>query len=86
MSREYDDILGHMQNLLDENAIKKLQYKYARLMDDGFCKGNIRARELAHLWSEDGVWDGGESGRYHGRKAIEEFFIEHALHVKFANR
>lgn len=70
--------------LLDEDEIRKLHYRYARIMDEGFCGESFPADDLAELWTEDGVWEGGDFGTFTGREAIAAFFRRHALDVPFA--
>jgi len=74
-----------LQVLEDLEAIKKLKAQYAQLCDDKYdsrtmtAKGEPEtdsvARDIANLFTEDGVWDGGEKfGVARGRQAIYERF------------
>ena len=65
----------------DTLAIQKLKARYAELVDSRYHRGAPRpaeelvpiAEEIAALFSEDAVWDGGPAmGRCEGRAAIAE--------------
>lgn len=88
-----DDLEKRVQGLEDLEAIKKLKAKYGQLCDDRYDlqtmtmkKGadlDAIARQIANLYSEDGVWDGGEKlGIAQGREEIFQRFKESAF--KFA--
>jgi hypothetical protein len=52
-------------------SIRRLKYRYAQYSDER------RPREMADLFTEDGVWDGGERFGYAaGREAIYAFILE----------
>ncbi len=62
-------------------AIQDLKARYADLVDRRFCRGQVIsagsleevARQIAELFTVDGVWDGGPAlGRVAGRGAIAE--------------
>ena len=67
-----------IQTLEDLEAIKQLKARYALLADQRYGKRqrdlNVLAGEMAKLFTEDAVWDGGERGIYHGRKELYEHF------------
>jgi hypothetical protein len=78
-SRETDGVSLRLRRLEDESAIRHLHFEYCRQMDEGF-----NAEELAMLWTEDGIWDGGAFGTFEGRPAILEFFRRHGREVEFS--
>ncbi len=49
--------------------IRLLKARYCDLCDDGYP-----ADELCELFTEDGVWDGGEMGVFEGKEAVHRFF------------
>ena len=55
--------------LEDIEAIKILKARYGYYCDDSYNPDGISS-----LFVEDGVWDGGQFGRYEGRQAIHGFF------------
>ena len=55
--------------LEDIEAIKILKARYGYYCDDSYDPDGISS-----LFVEDGVWDGGQFGRYEGRNAIHDFF------------
>ena len=55
--------------LEDIEAIKILKARYGYYCDDSYDPDGISS-----LFVEDGVWDGGQFGRYEGRSAIHDFF------------
>ena len=67
MSSGFEQRLGMLEA---SSAIRALKMRYARTCDDGY-----RPEVMRSLFTEDAVWDGGETfGRYEGREAIVEFF------------
>jgi hypothetical protein len=56
-------------HLEDIEAIKILKARYGYYCDDSYDPEGISS-----LFVEDGVWDGGQFGRYEGRQAIHDFF------------
>lgn len=71
-----------IQRIEDVEAIKQLKYEYGMAADD-----NYNPDRLAALFTEDGVWDGGDAvGVHHGREAIRTLFagvpemLEFAIH------
>lgn len=65
--------------LEDIEAIKKLKAQYAY-----YCDDNYNADGIASLFVEDGIWDGGDFGRYEGREEIRKFFREAPKMISFA--
>jgi len=60
--------------------IRALKSRYCELCDDGYDADN-----LAELFAEDAVWDGGEQlGRHQGREAIRQFFRNMPTMISFA--
>lgn len=49
--------------------VRLLKARYCELCDAGYP-----ADELCNLFTEDGVWDGGEMGVFEGRDALRRFF------------
>ncbi len=88
---------GRLRRLEDAEALRALKWRYAELADaryrDGApLDGEALARladELAALFTEDAVWDGGPAlGVCRGRSAIRERFLSPTLHFSrhyFAN-
>jgi len=73
-----------MHALEDLQAIKKLKARYGELADERSRvkekeELEVIASEMAKLFTEDGVWDGGEVfGIRKGRKEIYEYFRQPA--------
>ena len=87
------ELEDRIQVLEDLEAIKKLKAKYGQLCDDRYdlqtmtmrkeAEVEVIARHIANLFTEDGVWDGGEKlGVARGREKIYQRFKESAF--KFA--
>jgi hypothetical protein len=79
-----------IQALEDQEAIKRLKAKYAQLCDARYdartlaMKSDVEvksiAREIANLFTEDAVWDGGEKlGIARGKEEIYERFVNSAF-------
>jgi hypothetical protein len=51
--------------------LEQLKYRYCAAVD-----ANYDAVTIASMFTEDGVWDGGDLGYYSGRDAIRESFME----------
>jgi SnoaL-like domain len=62
-----DELARRVQELEDIEAIKKLKARYCLSVDTGDLD------QLAELFVEHAVWDGGVVGRYEGREAIRTF-------------
>ena len=58
--------------------IRLLKARYCDLCDAGYP-----ADALCSLFTEDGVWDGGEMGVFEGRDALHRFFS--TRHSELAN-
>ena len=59
--------------------IRRLKAHYCDLCDAGYP-----ADALTELFTEDGVWDGGEMGVFEGRDAIRRFFTNMPNVMSFA--
>lgn len=68
-----------VQRLEDIEAIRRLKIRYAQ-----YCDANYDADGIAALFTEDGVWDGGDFGVYNGREAIRAFFAGISKQITFA--
>ncbi len=77
MSR--DELERRIQVLEDIEAIRKLKARYADA-----CDRTYPPDELANLFAEDAVWDGGSFGRHEGREAIRQFFTRASSDIPFA--
>jgi limonene-1,2-epoxide hydrolase len=64
-----EEIAARLQRLEDIENIKQLKARYC-----AFCDDNYNPEGVASLFTEDGVWDGGQLGQAEGRQAIIEFF------------
>ena len=76
----------------DIEAIRRLKARYGQLADLRYGRDGVKptqelepiARELASLFSEDAVWDGGKAlGLCEGREAIYQRFMEPSLHFSW---
>jgi len=66
------DLERRLRILEDIEEIKKLKALYGEICDDGY---NIE--RMKELFTDDAVWDGGETwGVYRGKKEILDFFAE----------
>src|SRR5215212_1434420 len=79
METNLHDLEHRIRALEDIEAIKRLKYRYADACDRGYD-----ADELADLFTEDAVWDGGLFGRYEGRETIRQFFQGVSSEIIFA--
>lgn len=68
-----------MQLLEDIEALRRLKYEYFTAAD-----ANYDGDAVAALFTEDGVWEGGDLGRYQGRAAIRETFNSVKFSVQLA--
>lgn len=57
-------------------ALKQLKYRYCAAVD-----ANYDADAIAAMFTEDGVWDGGDLGCFSSREAIREGFQEPNMSV-----
>lgn len=63
-------LTARVQQLEDVNAIQRLQAAYAAA-----CDNLYDPEQLCALFTDDGVYDGGEKlGRYEGREQLWQFF------------
>ena len=75
----------------DEQAIAQLKARYAEKVDARYERGRPReaaelerlAREIAALFTEDAVWDGGALGECRGRDQIAERMATPTLHASW---
>jgi hypothetical protein len=75
-----EDLVERVAALENIEAIKRLKARYAILCDTGYDPD-----ALAALFTEDGVWDGGETwGRYEGRLSLWAFFDRASSMLPFA--
>ena len=68
-----------LQWLVDIEQIKQLKARYAAACDDGYA-----ADDIAALFTESAVWDGGMMGFAETREGIREFFRNASSVVGFA--
>lgn len=68
-----------VQRLVDIEDIKQLKARYAAACDDDY-----NADDLASLFTESAIWDGGVFGYAEGREAIRDFFSPEVSPVPFA--
>ncbi len=64
----------------DIAEIIKLKHTYLHYNDSGF-----QAKKIGELFVENCVWDGGDFGRYEGRKQVVDFFSNVGQGVPFCN-
>lgn len=75
-----EELEKRVQVLEDIEAIKKLKARYCEIADD-----NYNPVEFSELFTEDGVWDGGELfGVHRGKQAIREYFASVPDKISFA--
>jgi hypothetical protein len=60
-------------------AIRRLKVRYAELNDEGFDPDALVA-----LFTPEGVWDAGEFGRFVGRAAMRDYWVETGRITSFA--
>ena len=73
-----ENLAARVQALEDAEAIRRLEARYAELVDTRYAKGAPKpadqiaplASEIAALFTENSVWDGGALGVCSGRDAI----------------
>lgn len=73
------DIETRFRRLEALEQIRLLKARYCDLCDAGYP-----ADALTDLFTEDGVWDGGEMGVFEGRQAIHRFFSNMPKVMSFA--
>jgi limonene-1,2-epoxide hydrolase len=62
-------IAARLQRIEDIETIKHLKARYC-----AFCDDNYNVQGIASLFTDDGVWDGGDLGKAEGHAAIIKFF------------
>jgi hypothetical protein len=68
---DISELAARLDEAEDLRAIANLKAHYCWLLD------TRRAAEAGALFTEDGVWDGGETfGRHEGREAVGRYFAE----------
>jgi hypothetical protein len=81
-------LTARVQTLEDAEAIRRLKARYAELVDSRYAKGAPKpadeiapiAAEIASLFTDRSVWDGGALGVCSGRDAIRERMAAPTLH------
>jgi len=82
------ELEARLRRVEDEQAIGRMKARYAKLVDARYSLRGPKprealepiAREIAALFSEDAVWDGGPGlGVCRGREAIYQRFLEPTL-------
>jgi len=68
-----------LQTLEDIEEIRRLKVRYAELCDEGFDPD-----ALVSLFTDDGVWDAGEFGRFRGHRDMRAYWSETAAVTQFA--
>ena len=68
-----------IRRLEDIEALKLLKSRYAE-----YCNNDYNPDQLASLFTEDAIWDGGALGKIEGRDAIREFFAGASKVLPFA--
>src|SRR5258708_5561355 len=75
-----EELQKRIEALEDLEAIQQLKARYARLADERYGKSKkeneVLVGELAKLFTEDAVWDGGPVATGKGRREIYELFLE----------
>jgi SnoaL-like protein len=64
-----EELAAQTRRLEDIEKIKQLKARYC-----AFCDDNYNPQGIASLFTDDGVWDGGELGKAEGHAAIVKFF------------
>ena len=81
LAQEVADLRARVEAAEAVLAIQQLKSRYGELVDSRFARGALRdeatvreiAEQIALLFTEDGVWDGGPAlGVAHGRTEIAE--------------
>lgn len=65
---------GRLQLMEDVQAIAELKAAYCNAADGGWDRPTHDSDTVANLFVEDGVWQGGKSGRGEGREGIRKLF------------
>lgn len=66
---ETPDLESRLRRIEALEEVRLLKARYCDLCDAGYP-----ADELCSLFTDDGVWDGGEMGVFRGKVAIHQFF------------
>ena len=74
-----EDLEARIQRLEDIESIRALKARYCMYCDDDY-----NVEDLASLFTEDAVWDGGIRGKAIGRDGIREFFQHAPERLPFA--
>jgi hypothetical protein len=86
------DLERRLRVVEDVEAIRNLKARYGELVDARYAHGRPReraeleplAQQIAALFTEDAVWDGGAAlGLCRGRDAIRQRFLEPTLHFSW---
>jgi hypothetical protein len=86
LDRRIQALERRVQELEDLEALRRLKARYAERVDARYA-GGVRPRpeletiagEIAGLFTEDAVWDGGALGVCRGREEIRRRFLEPTL-------
>lgn len=74
------ELEGRVARMEDVEDIKRLQARYAAV-----CDNRYNPDDMVRLFTEDGVWDGGETlGRVEGRDALHRHFAAAGSQFKWA--
>ena len=73
------DIESRLRRMEDIEAIRTLKHRYCAACDDDY-----NVNQLAVLFTEDAVWDGGALGCFNGRDSIRKFFAASSRVAPFA--
>ena len=68
LEQRIKELEGKVQELTDREAIRDLRYRYHEYVNDG------KFKEIASLFTEDGVLDFAHLGKANGRAEIQKFF------------
>jgi hypothetical protein len=86
--RTLEHLAARVRALEDAESIRRLKARYADLVDARYERGGPKpaaelarlAGEIAALFTDDAVWDGGALGTCTGRDAIRARMAEPTLH------
>jgi len=88
LAQQLNALESRLRVMEDIEAIRRLKAHYGQLADQRYGRDGVKpleelepiARELAALFSEDAVWDGGRAlGLCEGREAIYQRMLEPTL-------
>jgi hypothetical protein len=92
LERRVEALEARLRVVEDVDAIQRLKARYAQLVDARYTRDGPKPRaelepiasDIAALFSDDAVWDGGAGlGLCTGRAAIRERFLEPTLHFSW---